>query len=325
MTKQLTEESIRAKFALAAKLTQTVDPLFRVSGVTLSKGMPGWPGFARLNGTYKDPYGRPTHGLSCIPKVIDREAIDFCLRNNVRLNLIQVGPPDHREFLEALEPFLADWNVREREWIMQHSIFIDDATIKRYAELSFHLTSTVSFCWGKGDMYRERMGEEVLKDLVPIGKMFASGANVGLGTDWGPESPFEHIALAETREFGASGRRHDGPGYSITRQQALDGWTVNNAKMMHWDGIGALKAGYKADFTIVDRNPLTCPIEDLPKAQVFRTVLGGKDVFDTRILPRVDEADLPPERVRSGGQATALGAAGGHVCGSQCHHTSAGK
>ena len=294
----LTEEGIRANLALAAKLTQTVDPLFRVNGVTLGVGGPGWTGHMPSDRSYSDPFGRPTCGHSFISGAIEREAIDFCLRNNVRLNLMPTSGHNHRRFLESLEPFLADWDVSAREWVMQHNIFVDDATIERYAKLHFHLTTTLSFCFGKGDMYRERMGEQALQELTPVGKMFASGTTVGLGSDWGPDSVFEHMALAETGEFAGSGYRHDGPGYSISRQQALDGWTINNARLMQWEGIGALLPGCKADLAIVDRNPLTCSLEDLSRTQVLRTVLGGKDIFDTRSLARLDEADLPIGRVQ---------------------------
>jgi len=138
-------------------------------------------------------------------------------------------------------------------------------------------------------MYRERLGEQALAHLLPVGKMFASGANVGLGSDWGPASAFEHMALAETHEMAASGCRHDGPGYSINRQQALDGWTVNNARMMHWQGIGALEPGYQADLAIVDRNPLTCGVAELPQTRVLKTVLGGKEVFDAGSLSGLDQ------------------------------------
>lgn len=315
----VTEASVRANCVLAASLTQTSDPLYRINGLSLCPSGPGWPAILRSDQEYMDPYGRPTKGHAFLTQAMERDAIEYCLKHDVRLNMLNCNLPEHREFLALLEPFLDQWDVRTREWVIQHSIFIQDEAIKRYAELKFHLTSTVSFCWGKGAMYQERMGEEALKNLVPIGKMFESGANVGLGSDWGPASPFEHMALAETREFGGSERRHDGPGYSINRQQALDGWTVNNARLMQWEGIGALKPGYKADLAIVDRNPQTCHIGDLPKTQVLRTVLGGKDIFDTSILPRLDEADLPPERVQQLDKAPVLGC-GGHVCGPLCNH-----
>ncbi len=68
---------------------------------------------------------------------------------------------------------------------------------------------------------------------------------------------------------------------------------------MQWEGIGALQPGFKADLAIVDRNPLTCGLDDLAKTRVLRTVFDGADVFDTKILARLDDAELPTERVRA--------------------------
>ncbi|MFZ6044963.1 amidohydrolase [Pseudomonas sp. CR3202] len=317
----LTEEGAYKNFELALKLSQTSDPYYRVNGMSLARGGGAWSGFLRIDQTYKDPYGRPANGHTFVPQNIERAAIEFSLRNDVRLNMVQGGYQDHREFLESLEPFLAQWDVQAREWIMQHNILIDEKTIERYAKLNFHFTSSASFCWGKGDLYQERIGEHVLKDLVPIGKMMASGANVGLGSDWGPASTFEHMALAETREFAGSGRRHLGPGNAITRQQALDAWTVNNARLMQWEGIGALKPGYKADLAIVDRNVLTCSLDELAKTQVLRTTMGGKDVFDTGVITRIDELELPAERLQPLKQTSTSGRQAGHVCGTHCNHS----
>ena len=312
----LTDENVYKNFELAMKLSQTSDPLYRVNGMSLARGGGAWSGFLRIDQTYKDPYGRPTNGRTFVPQSIERNAIEYCLRNNVRLNMVQGGYQDHREFLESLEPFLSQWNVREREWIMQHNILIDEKTIKRYAELNFHLTSSLSFCWGKGDLYQERIGEHVLPDLVPIGKMMASGANVGLGSDWGPTSPFEHMALAETREFSGSGRKHSGPGNTIDRQQAFDAWTINNARLMQWQGIGALMPGYKADIAIIDQNIRTCSLDQLANTQVLRTVMGGKDVFDAGVIPRLDGGELSLERSRP----IKRSAMKGHICGANCGH-----
>ncbi|WP_158245660.1 amidohydrolase family protein, partial [Pseudomonas sp. GW460-13] len=72
---------------------------------------------------------------------------------------------------------------------------IDEATIRRYADLKLNLTTSMSFRWGKGDMYRERLGEEMMDQVIPVGRLFASGANTSLGQDWGPFSPFEHMKL----------------------------------------------------------------------------------------------------------------------------------
>ena len=77
------------------------------------------------------------------------------------------------------------------------------------------VTTSMSFCWGKGDLFVERIGEHVLGDLIPLRRMLDAGLIVGCGTDWGPKNVFEHVALAETHEFAGSGRRNDGPAQRV--------------------------------------------------------------------------------------------------------------
>ena len=315
----LSPELMRENLALARQLKQASDPQFRVDGLTLSTGGAIWPGYLRLGRPYSDPFGRPTDGFSPIPVHMLREAIEYSLKNDLRLNNIACGHVDHREFFDIVDPYLADWDVKGREWVTQHNIFIDDANIQRYADLGFHFTTTSSFCWGKAAMYEERAGSETLKDLTPMAKLFASGANVGFGSDWGPANPFEHMALSQTGEIGGtSGRRIDNPGYAISRQQAFDGWTVNNARLMQWKEIGALVPGSHADFSIVDRNPLTVDLADLPGTQILKTALGGRDIYDTGVFARLDDAPLEPERTDPG--RSSHRAQKGHVCSQGCWH-----
>jgi predicted amidohydrolase YtcJ len=54
--------------------------------------------------------------------------------------------------------------------------------------------------------------------------------------------------------------------------------------MMQWPDIGSLKPGHHADLVIVDRNPLTTHVDDLPDTRVQRTVLGGNIVHDIGAL-----------------------------------------
>jgi predicted amidohydrolase YtcJ len=44
--------------------------------------------------------------------------------------------------------------------------------------------------------------------------------------------------------------------------------------------IGTLAPGSYADLIVVDRNPLTCPLDTLPATSVLRTVVGGEVVHD---------------------------------------------
>jgi predicted amidohydrolase YtcJ len=142
----------------------------------------------------------------------------------------------------------------------------------------------MSFSWGKGDLFAERIGEHVLGDLIPLRRMLDAGLVVGCGSDWGPKNVFEHIALAETHEFCASGRRNDGPAQRVTRAEALRMWTRDAARVLGWPGVGTLTPGSHADLIVVDRDPLTCALADLPRTRVLRTVLAGRTVWDAGAL-----------------------------------------
>ncbi len=84
--------------------------------------------------------------------------------------------------------------------------------------------SSVLVCGAVG-----RMGEHVLRDLVPLRRMVDAGVDVCCGSDWGPKNMFEQIALAM--------------------------WTRNSAAILGWPGIGSLQPGNRADLIVVDRAP----------------------------------------------------------------------
>lgn len=104
------------------------------------------------------------------------------------------------------------------------------------------------------------------------------------GTDWGPKSVFEHVALAETHAFAGSGRRNGGPAQRVTRAEALSMWMRDAARALGWEGVGTLAPGSHADLIVVDRDPLGCAPDALPKTQVLRTVPGGRVVCDAGLL-----------------------------------------
>jgi len=233
---------------------------------------------------YKGPYGDLTRGVSFIPKDWCEIAMRFCAQRNLRLNVVVAGTGEHDEYLDQLEAVDRESGVRGRHWILQHVFFLEPEQARRYAALGFDVTASMSFSWGKGDMFIERIGEHVLQHLIPLKRMLDAGMTVACGSDWGPKNIFEHIALATTHEFCGSGRRNAGPAQVVTRAEAVAMWTRDAAKVLRWDGVGTLANGNHADLIVVDRDPLACPVEDLPATRVLRTVLGGATVHDTGTL-----------------------------------------
>jgi predicted amidohydrolase YtcJ len=280
----LTLDEFKARLADAVTLVDRSDDLFRVDGVTISRGGPCWPGFILMREPYKGPYGELTRGVSFIPKEWCELAMRFAAEHRLRLNVVVAGSGEHDEYLDQLEAVDRDHGIKGRHWIMQHAFFVDERQARRYAALGIDVTTSMSFSWGKGDMFIERMGEHVLQDLIPLRRMLDAGCLVACGSDWGPKNVFEHVALGTTHEFCGSGRRNDGPAQTVTRAESLAMWTREAARVLQWEGVGTLAVGNHADLIVVDRDPLTCPVETLPATRVLRTVLGGRTIHDDGAL-----------------------------------------
>jgi hypothetical protein len=280
----LTLDEFRARLEEAATLVDLSDDLLRVDGVTISRGGPCWPGFLLMRDPYKGPYGEMTRGVSFIPREWCEIAMRFCAERKLRLNVVVAGTGEHDEYLEQLEAVDRDYKIRDRHWVLQHVFFLEPEQARRYGALGIDATTSMSFSWGKGDMFIERIGERALEHLIPLKRMLDAGSIVACGSDWGPKNIFEHIALATTHEFCGSGRRNDGPAQRVSREQALAMWTRDAARVLQWEGIGTLASGSHADLIVVDRDPLTCSVEDLPGTRVLRTVLGGETIHDSGAL-----------------------------------------
>ena len=66
----------------------------------------------------------------------------------------------------------------------------------------------------------------------------------------------------------------------VTREQALTAMTINCAKQMFIeDERGSIKEGKYADFLLVDKDVLTCPVTEIHTARPEATYFEGKKVF----------------------------------------------
>lgn len=273
-----TEDELLATLRLALASTELDDPLLRHDGTTIARSGPCFPGFMNWHEPFRNPYGEWTHGYLFLPKHVEETVVDFCMEHGLRLNSVVGTPKDHDALLHSIgrHPAAA---VRGRDWIVQHAIITCESHSRRYADLGMRITTSKGFHWGKGDMYGERLGRHVWKDLVPLRRWLDLGIPVGCGTDWGPRNIFEQIQLAVTCEFAGSGRRNLDAGQAITREEALLLWTRDAARVLDWKGVGTLAPGHHADIIVVDRDPLSCPLEDLPRTAVLRTLFDGKTVY----------------------------------------------
>lgn len=279
----LTMDELHARLELAYASQDLDDDLLRVESFLCTRGGPVNPGMMIFHRRYRGPFGEWTDGLEFLPPEKGRYMVEFAAERGMRMNLIAVADREHDIALEHLETARKRWDFSGDHWILQHAYFMNDEHCRRYADLGFDLTTSMSFSYFKAHTFRERVGTDYLAHLIPLQRELDHGFTVGCGTDWGPANVFEHIALAQTHEtlYGGS---NNSPAHGVSREAALAMWTRDAAKILRWPGVGTLHAGGHADLIVVDRDPLTTPAEDLPGTQVHLTLLGGVPVHDAGVL-----------------------------------------
>jgi predicted amidohydrolase YtcJ len=111
-------------------------------------------------------------------------------------------------------------------------------------------------------------------------KLMRSGAIVSNGTD----VPVERIDPIASYYATVTRKTKDGTVFygdqKMSREDALKSYTWNAAYAAKEDTLkGSLAVGKLADITVLSRNILTVPDEELPATKVTKTIVGGKLVY----------------------------------------------
>ncbi|HVR39444.1 MAG TPA: amidohydrolase [Thermoanaerobaculia bacterium] len=137
------------------------------------------------------------------------------------------------------------------------------------------------------DMYwaEKRLGDPRVRDSYAWRTVLNAGGRLALGSDFPVEevNPFYGISSAVTRQDHKNWP--DGgwfPDQRLTFAEALRGFTLDAAYAgFEEKSRGTIEAGKLADFTIVEGDFATTPPQDLWKAKVRSTVVGGEVVWSS--------------------------------------------
>ena len=114
------------------------------------------------------------------------------------------------------------------------------------------------------------------KAAQPFRTLIAAGIPVALGSD-GPMNPYLNIMLACVDP----GR----PTEAITREQAVTAYTLTSAYAEFAEKEkGSLEPGKLADLAVLSQDIFSVPMTDLPKTESVLTLVGGKIVYDAKVV-----------------------------------------
>lgn len=229
---------------------------------------------------------RPGHvGLETVdPRFIERVA-RLCLEHGYQVCVHAIGDRANREALNAFEAALAAApadQTRDHRFRLEHAQLVDAADLGRFRVLGVIPAMQTCHATSDGPWVPDRIGRErTLESAYVWRKLLESGCFIPNGTDAPVESlsPWANLFSAVYR--GAPGGFPVfNPLERMNRLEALKSLTIWGARgSFAEDRRGALRPGYEADLIILDRDPMTCSVWELPQIKVLATVIAGEVVW----------------------------------------------
>ncbi len=212
------------------------------------------------------------------------------VENQLQFTAHSVGDGAVHALLDAYEEVNRSMPIAATRPCLTHSNFMSREAVDRAARLGVCMDIQPAWLWLDGKTLLTQFGAERMRWFQPLRSIFASGAIVGGGSDHmqkiGPRrsvNPYDPF-LAMWVSMNRVPRGMDSPlvpEESLSREQAIRYYTANNAWLMFLeDKVGTLEPGKFADMIVVDRDLLTCPLDDVRDTKVLRTYVEGKLVYE---------------------------------------------
>ena len=257
------------------------DDRLRLNGVKLyADGALGSRG-ASLKTPYSDaPIAKGLRITTDTPlkNLMSRAALD-----RFQLAVHAIGDEANGAVLGAIEE-LAPTYGGDRRWRIEHAQIVDPADIPRFGQHGIIASMQPVHQTSDRLMAEKRLGPNRLKGAYAWKSIQATGAKLAFGSDAPVEiaDPFAGMAAAISRQ-GPDGEPQGGwqSQERVTREEALAAYTAGGAYAGFAEGrFGRLVVGERADFIMVDRDPLLSSPADLAQTKVNRVYVAGQLVWD---------------------------------------------
>jgi len=269
--------------------TWLYDDRLRMNGIRLKLDGALAPRKATLKAPYADGPAKAANLLSNtqLKNLMSRAAMD-----NFQVAVEASGDKASLEVLEAIDE-LAQTYKGERRWRIEGAEVVDPADLPHFGRngviVSMQPLQVSQPATAEAHLGPARLGGAYAwKSLADAGAKLAFGS----GTAAAPPEPFAALATAITRQ-GANGQPFGGwqPQQRLTREAAMAAYTTGAAYAAFADGrIGRIAKGQRADFLLIDRDPLLATPEELKATRVLETWIGGKRLYQAKDSQPVSEA-----------------------------------
>jgi predicted amidohydrolase YtcJ len=255
------------------------DDRLRMGGIKLFlDGALGSRG-AVLKAPYHDDAG--AKGLPLLTPAQLRNLMSRASMDNFQSAVHAIGDAANAEVLAAIEE-LSESYKGDRRWRIEHAQIVDPVDLPRLGKHGVIASMQPLHQTSDRLMAEARLGPDRLGGAYPWRSVMTVGGRLAFGSDAPvePADPFAGIAAAISRT-DASGEPFGGwfPQETVSRETALAGFTSDAAFAGFAEGrFGRLVPGERADFLLVDRDPLLASPDEIRSTQVIQVWIGGVKV-----------------------------------------------
>jgi len=211
-----------------------------------------------------------------------RRTAELAIAHNYQLCIHAIGDRANREVLNIYESVFREHpEKKDLRWRVEHAQHLSAADIPRFGQLGVIAAMQAIHCTSDAPYVLLRLGPKRAEEGAYVWqKLMKSGAIVANGTD----APVEDVSPIACYYAAVSRRLKDGsvfyPDQRMSREEALRSYTWNNAYAAFEENVkGSLEPGKLADITVLSKDILTVPEDQIPTTDVKYTIVGGKVMF----------------------------------------------
>jgi len=210
---------------------------------------------------------------------------DAALQAGVQVHVHTNGDQASELAIDCVERALRRHPSPDHRFVLQHCQLPDRALLRRMRAVGLCANFFANHHWHWGDAhYAQTVGPERAERMNPCRSALEIGVPFSIHSD-APVTPLQplHVAWCAVNRITAQGRvlgEHE----RIPVADALRAVTIGAAYTLKLDGeLGSIEAGKRADFAVLDDDPMTVAPERLRDVPVWGTVQGGR-VFEAATI-----------------------------------------
>ncbi len=221
-------------------------------------------------------------GLNTTPVEVIKETARIAIENDFQLCVHAIGDRGNREVLNVFEEaFKTHPDKKDLRWRIEHSQHLHPDDIPRFGQLGVIPSMQGIHCTSDGPWVFKRLGEKRAAEGAYVWqKLMKTGAVICNGTD----APVEDVNPIPCFYATVTRKMKDGtvfyPDQRMSREEALRSYTINGAyAAFQEDILGSLTPGKLADITVLSKDIMTVPENEILEAEVLYTIVGGKILY----------------------------------------------